>query len=293
MGHGGDELRLYFFALTDLQGHVVDVVHQLAQLVGVFVADLDAVASGGNALGGLGHLRHRRHHVVDEDQVGYEDQKDHRRDNGGDHQHRQPELLVHQMGGGDVAHNAHHRAVVEQGAGHGQNVLAGQGVPAGECSGFSGFHGAIHIHRGGGAAGHGPSGGQLHLALAVDKLQLHGLAQAVAGSKVRGVLGGPAVILAVAAHAVGAEIVRPGFRLGLQGGAGPAIEVGADGHSGENPRQDQNDDDGPHAAGQPPAAQAPELQSLPPAGGKQPQSVVRLRSHGIRSPTYSQSPTPW
>ena len=38
---------------------------------------------------------------------------------------------------------------------------------------------------------------------------------------------------------------------------------------------------------------APELQPLPPAGGKQPQSVVRLRSHGIRSPTYSQSPTPW
>ena len=30
VGHGGDELRLHFLALADFQGHVVDVVHQLA-----------------------------------------------------------------------------------------------------------------------------------------------------------------------------------------------------------------------------------------------------------------------
>ena len=51
MGHGGDELAFHLLVLADLQGHIVDVVHQLTQLVGVFFLDLETVASRRDALG--------------------------------------------------------------------------------------------------------------------------------------------------------------------------------------------------------------------------------------------------
>ena len=71
MGDGGDELRFYLLALADLGRHVVDGVDQLADLVPVVVLHLGAVAASGNALGGLRYLRHRLHHVVDENHVGH------------------------------------------------------------------------------------------------------------------------------------------------------------------------------------------------------------------------------
>ena len=66
VGDGGDELRLHFFALADLQRHVVDVVDQLAHLVGVFVGDLDAVAAAGDTLGGVRHHGDGGDDAVDE-----------------------------------------------------------------------------------------------------------------------------------------------------------------------------------------------------------------------------------
>ena len=53
MGHRGDELGLHSFALADLAGHIVDVVHQLAHFVGVLVGYLHAIAAAGDTLGRL------------------------------------------------------------------------------------------------------------------------------------------------------------------------------------------------------------------------------------------------
>ena len=71
-----DELLLDLLGLRDLERHIVDVVHQLAELVAVVVVDQDAVAAGGDAPCGVGHDGDRLGDVVDEDGVG-EDGKAH------------------------------------------------------------------------------------------------------------------------------------------------------------------------------------------------------------------------
>ncbi|MPM11097.1 hypothetical protein SDC9_57435 [bioreactor metagenome] len=69
VGHGGDKLRFHFFVSSDFQRHVVDIIHQLAQLVGIPVFNLKPVAPGGNPLRRVGHHRHRLHHPVDEQEI--------------------------------------------------------------------------------------------------------------------------------------------------------------------------------------------------------------------------------
>ena len=128
VGHGGDELRLQLFVFTDLQGHVVDVVHQLAHFVGVAVGDLIAVAAAGDLLGCLADGGDRGYHVVDQQQTGNDDHEDHRRHDGQNDQHRQQHLTVQISGGGDKAHHAHHTAVELQQAGGGDDLFAGGGI---------------------------------------------------------------------------------------------------------------------------------------------------------------------
>mgnify|MGYP002663886424 CR=1 FL=1 len=69
MGHRRDELRLHFLVLADLHGHIVDIIHQLAQLAGILVFQREAVASLRDPLGSIRYHRHRLHHIVDENQV--------------------------------------------------------------------------------------------------------------------------------------------------------------------------------------------------------------------------------
>ena len=59
MGHGGDKFRLHFLRLTDLVGHIVDGVRQLADLIVGVELYLYAVAAGSDPFGGLGDLGNR------------------------------------------------------------------------------------------------------------------------------------------------------------------------------------------------------------------------------------------
>ena len=115
VGHGGDELGFHLLVLADLEGHIVDVVHQFPQLVRVLVFDLEAIAPGRDPLGRLRHHGHRLHHVVDEQQAGDQHQghadASHRQ-NDKDHQDNLP---VHQLHGRHQPHDARHPAVEQQG----------------------------------------------------------------------------------------------------------------------------------------------------------------------------------
>ena len=167
MGHGGDELRLHLLAPADLQGHLVDIVHQLPHFILVFIGDLDAVAAIGNALGGLGHLCHRGGDPAHKHQVHAQH---HAADDGcqaHDGYGQQGHLLIKLPRGGDQAQSAYHAAVILQGCGHGQNILPGKGVPPGEGIHSSGIQGPAHL-RGlrGDAHGLTPAG-NFHAAIAV------------------------------------------------------------------------------------------------------------------------------
>ena len=69
MGHRRDKFRFHFLVLADLHGHIVDIIHQLAQLAGILVFQREAVASLRDPLGSVRYHRHRLHHIVDENQV--------------------------------------------------------------------------------------------------------------------------------------------------------------------------------------------------------------------------------
>ena len=253
MGDGGDELRLQLLIFADLQGHVVDVVHQLTHLVGVAVGDLIAVAAAGDLLGGLADGGDGRHDVVDQQQAGDDDDKDHRRHDGQDDQHRQQHLAVQIAGGGDKAHDAHHVAVEFQQAGGGDDLLAGGGVQAAEAADPTGAEGVGDILGAGDAAHQQALGGDLHLAVpTVDELQLDGAAVL----KAAGVQGGIVVIFVIAAHDVGIEIIRTGGGFGLQRAAGVGVVVAAQGDGDQRGDQHQNGDDRQDAADDPAAAQA-------------------------------------
>ena len=275
VGHGGDKFRLHFLALADLQGHIVDVVHQHTHLVRVFVGDLDAVAAAGDALGCLRHRRHRRHHVADEDGAGQEDQADDGGHHAADHQHRQGHLTIQLADAGDVAHDAHHLPVVLQQAGGGDDPLAGGLVPAYKVLHRAALHGPGDLRRAGIGTRRQAAGGDLHPPGAVEELQL----DAVAVVKGGGVQRGAAVILLVAGHDVGVEVVRTGGSLGPQGGAGAVVVVAGEAHGDEDAHQQQyggHRDDTPR---QPAAAQALYLGQL---GGHIPQLLSCVSWRGSR-----------
>ncbi len=69
VGNRRDKFRFHFLVLADLHGHIVDIVHQLAQLAGILVFQREAVASLRDPLGSVRYHRHRLHHIVDENQV--------------------------------------------------------------------------------------------------------------------------------------------------------------------------------------------------------------------------------
>ena len=83
-----------------------------------------------------------------------------------------------------------------------------------------------------------------------------------------GVQCGAAVILLVADHDIGIEVVGAGGRLGPQGGAGAVVVVAGEAHRDEGAHQQQYGGHGADASGQPAAAQALHPRQL---GGHVPQ----------------------
>ena len=175
VGHGGDELRLHLFALADLQGHLVDVVHQLPHFVVIFIGNLDAVAAAGDTLGGLRHVRHGRGDLPHKGQVH---RQHHAADDHGDAhdgQRQQHYLPVKVAGGRHQTHGAHHAAIIPQRRRDRQNTLPRQGVFTGIGLHFAAVQGAAHLRSFRREADSLAAAGAVDAAAPVQKLQLDSL----------------------------------------------------------------------------------------------------------------------
>ena len=252
VGHRGDKFRLQLLILADLHGHVVDVVHQFAHFIGITVGDPEAVAAAGDPLGRLADGGNRRHHIVDQQQAGDDDHKDHRRHDRQNDQHRQQHLTVQIPGGGNKAHNAHHPSVELQQAGGGNDLLAGSRIRSPEAADFTAADRVGHILCPGNGTGHQAAGGDLYLAASVNELQLNGIAVL----KTVGVERSTAVVLVVAGHSIGVEILRASVGLGLQRTEGTGVIVTAQCDRNHRRNQHQDGDSGKNTADKPAATQA-------------------------------------
>ena len=172
VGNRGDEFRLHLLILPDFQGHIVDVVYQDAQFVGVFVFHLKPVASGRDALSGLGHHRHRLHHIVDKNQVGDYHHPHTKRGHKAHRQHCQPHLPADQPQGRDKADDSLYLSIEGQGVGHCQDAFPRFRIPA-----LEGGHPVLGnglgdiVGAGEGACREAGGGGDLDPSAGADKLQ--------------------------------------------------------------------------------------------------------------------------
>ncbi len=287
MGDGGDELAFHFLILADFQGHVVDVVHQLSQLVGVLVLHPGAVAPGGDALGRLRHHRHGLHHIVDEQKVGKHHQQHAQQghqENGQDHEHHLP---VHRPEGGHQPHDAHHPAIYRQGAGHRQDFLPSLQVPALVGGGIhlilpedlEDVVGARVSSR------RQAGGGHLDAPAGADELELNAVfvLEALSGLDGLLVVAGKAVV-----HEVLVEGVGQGLGPGLQALLHGAVIVVGDARGEQGHHQHQQGPDGQDGVEDPPLPQAPQAEGLPPL-----LLFHHLFFHPVTAPTCNRSPRPW
>ena len=257
MRDGGDELLLDLLGLRDLERHIVDVVHQLAELVAIVVVDQDAVAAGGDAPRGVGHDGDRLDDVVDEDGVG-EDGKAHAQQRNADgDRHADEHAAVRLVQRGDVAQHADHAAVEPERCGDGEDPLPRLRVKALEARRLSGGDGLGHIARSRLRAGGQAVARHLHAAVDVDELKL----EPVLFLKGLRRDGGVAEILAVALEAVARKIVGGDAGAGLKARAhgavvGPAHAEGVDRDDG-----DDHQNDGQHGIHEPALAQAADAQA--------------------------------
>ena len=287
VGDGGDKLAFHFLILADFQGHVVDVVHQLPQLVGVLVFDPGAVASGGDALGRLRHHRHRLHHVVDKEEVGkHHQQHAHQGDeeNRQDHEHH---LLVHGPQGGHQAHDAHHPAVDGQGTGHGQDFLPRLQVPAlvgrgGHLVFLEDLKDVVGARVG---PRRQPGGGNLDAPAGADELELDAvfILEALGGLDSLLIIAGKAVVHKVFVEGVG-QGLGPGFQALLHG----AVVVVGNARGEQRHHQHQQGPDGEDGVENPTLPQAPQAEGFPPL-----LLFHHLFFHTVTAPTCSRSPRPW
>ena len=292
MGDGGDELAFHLLILADFQRHVVDILHQLSQLVFILVLHLNAVAPRGDALGGLGHYRHRLHHVVDKEKVGDKHHRQAQRRHQADKQHRQHHLPVYQPQRGNQPHHRLHLAVEGQGVGHRQNLLPSLRVPALEVVHPVLGDGPDDVVRPREGARRQSRGGSLDAAAGVDKLELDAL---LVLKGVCGLLG----LFDIAGVASGHEVLLkgPGQRLGLLLQAVPHahVVIAGDAHGEQHHCQHQQQQHRHHRVQQPPLPQAPHPEALPPFflhRQSAPLSRVSQSYGGLTAPTCSRSPRP-
>ena len=255
VGHGGDELRLDPLALADLAGHVVDGVDELADLVPVGVLHLGAVAAPGDALGGLGDLGHRLHHIVDEHHVGHVHHPRHHQQQPRRHAHGGEDLPLHGGHGGDVAHGPHHLIVQQQRHAHGHDVLPRIGVHAPEGGDVLVLEHVVDVLGPGLHAGGEAVGADDDLPCGADELQLHEIPFGKFGGKGVGV----AVELAVAAHGVAGKVVAGVGGPGAQPVQHHIIVVVGHAHAEGAGHQQGHHKDGAQGAEQPALAQAGDL----------------------------------
>ena len=125
MGNRGDELGLHALRLLDFQGHVVDGVDQVPDLIVKFFFDLDAVGPSRDALGGVGDHAQGLHDGADKIEVGKVHHRDNDRPDGQGDGHDDHHLLVHLAQRGDHPHHAPDAAVIQHGGGGGHDALPG------------------------------------------------------------------------------------------------------------------------------------------------------------------------
>ena len=262
MGDRGDKFALHLLVLADLQGHVVDVVHQFSQLVRVLVLQLEAIAAGGDALGRLRHHRHRLHHIVDEQQVGDDDQRHAQRGDQGDGDDRHQNLPVHQPQRGHQPQDAPDLSVGDQRVGYRHDYLSRLRVLALKRPHFVLGNSLGDILRSRSGA-RGQAGGRDHdaAAVAVQELQLDSVL-------VRIVAGGLDRLLVVAVKAVVHEVVIEGTRLGL-GLLFQAVPHGIEivvgnAYGKKNHHQDQQHQYRQYRVENPALAKAPQTKGLAP-----------------------------
>ena len=277
MGHRGDELGLHLFVLADLQGHVVDVVHQFAHLISVFVFDLDAVAAGGDPFGRVRHHRHRLRHVIDEEQVRDDDQGHTQDRHRQDHEICQHDLPVRHPQRRHKAHHAHYPAIEGQRMGNGEDLLPGLRVLSLKRLHLIFRDGLVNVAGAGSSAGRQAGSGHLDAPGAADKLQFDTVLVLVGiGSLLRfpGVLGKAVV------HKI---IVKgAGQRLGLlfQAVLHTAVIIAGHPRGKQGHQQNQQYQNRHHRVDDPPLPQTPQPQGIPSGG-------FSLRHNGTSSPDPS------
>ena len=141
MGDRGDELALHLLILADLQGHIVDGVGELADLVVIPLLELDTVAAGGNALGRLGNARHGVYDGLDEVDAGSIHEQHQQKAPQHDQQDHLNNLPIHHRQRSHQAHDRLHLAPIDNGAGHRHDPLPRIGVPAHPVVGIHALNG--------------------------------------------------------------------------------------------------------------------------------------------------------
>ena len=173
MGKLGDELRLHFFVLTDLDGHFIDGIRQVLDFVVVFGFDLRTVAAVGDPLCLLRDLLHRGHDGADEEGAGKQNDGQRSQQDPQAHQGHHKDLTVHGRGRGNEPQYADDLAgAVDHGAADRHNPLAGIRVPAHKGLYGPGTDGLGNLRRPGRGGIPAAIGGGHNLPPLVDKLAL-------------------------------------------------------------------------------------------------------------------------
>ena len=304
MGDGGDKLLLHALGLLDAQGHIVDGVGKVADLVVKLLFHLDAVAAPGDAAGDAGDVFHRADDGADEVDVGQIDQDQNANGQNDGNERQDDDLAIDQAHGRDVAQDAHQLAVIQQGRGDGGDALPGLGGDAPPGGDGLGVLELVDVPGAGHGAGNGQAvGGIDDGPLRVQVLQLQ------AGAVLEGadvILGGGEIV------AVGAVVVAAGAAEIVDGGAGLALHVGEDAavvivfddEAKDDDDHRQDHDEEAHAVHEPPLADAPDAGQtgkvhLEPAGqaaqpGQQTGDAGLEFFHAaLTLPTCSRSPRWW
>ena len=252
MGDGGDELRLGGLRLLDFQGHIVDGVDQLADLVVIFFLDLRPVAPAGNEPGGVDDAGQGLYQGADKIEVGKVHHGHEQRHNQGHHGHAQDKLAV------DLRHRSyepddpHDGPLVDYRGGGGHDRLFCRRVPARPHLGGALLQGVGDVRGAGSGAGGEAVAGKEHRAGGVDELHLQ-LAAVLEVADI--VLRGNLIFAAgVAFKGIGGQLC-PG---GQVGGDGVGV-VGPQGHRKGGPQQHHNQRQHADAVEQPAPADAANL----------------------------------
>ncbi len=258
VGNGGDELLLDLLRLGDLERHIVDVVHQLAQLVPIAVVDADAVASAGDAPRRVRHDGDGLDHAVDEQHVGDQDQYDRQQREPCRDEEIDEDLMLHRAQAGHIAQHAHDTRVEHKRAGDGKDALSRLWIAPLKMADTPG-DGALDVLRTRRCSGGQSIGRRLNTPVRVDELQF----QLILVRKGLHRIGRKPVILAVAAHTVTGKRIGRDACARLQIGEHTAVIILRRRDGKNRHRQNQQNHHRQRSADQPALPQAADAEALP------------------------------